>query len=122
MIKTTVTVVPFSNKNIRKAIHKVIAEEETDGRNINLDAHNVTADNLRQTLVTPNMQGDNKNAILTSKRLNNSDALAETLKGLTINNARYYESDDNDAKGDPASDPEVVIHTSDGKKGKVTDT
>ena len=63
--------------------------------------------------------------ILTNERLNNSDVLVETLKGLTIKNSVYYESDSankNDAKSDPASEPKVATHTSDEKKIKVTDT
>ena len=51
--------------------------------------------------------------------MNNSNALAETLKGLTINNAGYYNSDENDSESDPASDPKVVTHTSERKKGKL---
>ena len=70
----------------------------------------------------PNTKGENANTILTSERLNNSDALAETLKGLTINDSGYYNLDKNDAKGNPASDPKVATNTSDGKKGKVTNT
>ena len=57
--------------------------------------------------------------ILTSQKQNNLDALEETLKGLKTNDAGYYESDSenaNDAKGDPASDPNVTTHSSDGKK------
>ena len=53
------------------------------------------------------------------------DALEETLNNLAINNSGYYESDsanENDAKGDPASDLKVATQTSDGKKIKVTDT
>ena len=53
------------------------------------------------------------------------DALAETLKGLKINDAGYCESDsenENYAKGNPTSNPKVATHTSDGKKRKVTDT
>ena len=53
---------------------------------------------------TPNTQGENKNAILTSKRLDKLDALAETLDNLTINDAGYYVSDSsnvNDGKSDP---------------------
>ena len=67
--------------------------------------HNVTAYSFNQTPVTPNTQGDNENLILTSERLNNPDALAEALKGFTINDAGYYELDSvnqNDAKDDPA--------------------
>ena len=68
-----------------------------------------------------NTQGENANSILTSERMNNSDALAETLKGLTINDDGYYNSDENDAEGDPKSNPKLATHTSDGKKRKVTD-
>ena len=59
---------------------------------------------------------------MTSEKRNNSGALAEALKGLTINDAGYYESDSanvNDAKGDLASNPKVATHTSDGKKRKL---
>ena len=82
-------------------------------------------DNFCQTLATPNTQGENENAILTSERLNNSDALVEMLKVLTINDAGYYESESantNDAKGNLASNKEVATHTSDRKKRKFTDT
>ena len=48
--------------------------------------------------------------------------LVETLKGLTINDAGYYKSNKNGIKGDPAIDPKVAIHTSDGKKRNVTKT
>ena len=74
---------------------------------------------------TSNTQRENKNTILTSEKRDKSDTLAETLKGLTINNAGYYESDSvnaNGAKGDPASDPKISNHTSDVNKIKVTDT
>ena len=54
------------------------------------------------------------------------DVLAETLKGLTIDSTikyyAYYDSDENDAEGNPKSDPLLDTHTSDGKKIKVTDT
>ena len=50
------------------------------------------------------------------------DTLAETLKVLTINDAGYYNSGKNYAEGDPASNPKVATHTSDGNKIKVTDT
>ena len=76
----------FSNYNIRYAIHRFIVEEEADSRDL-------TADTFCQTPVTPNTQGENENAILTSERLNNSDALKVTLKGLKINEAGYYESE-----------------------------
>ena len=54
---------------------------------------------------------------MTSEKQDKSDALEETLEGLTINNAGYYEPDSvnvNDAKCDPARDLEVATHTSDG--------
>ena len=62
---------------------------------------------------------------MTSEKQNDSDALAETLKGLTINHAGYYEADlenVNDAKGGIAINSKVYIHTSDRKKIKVTNT
>ena len=76
-----------------------------DAHNITLYAHNVTADTFIQTPVTPNTQGENENAILTSEKLDKLDVLAETLNNLTINNAGYYKSGKsnvNGAKGDPA--------------------
>ena len=44
------------------------------------------------------------------------------LKLLTINDAGYYNSYENDAKSDPTSNPKVATNTSDRKKIKVTDT
>ena len=35
------------------------------------------------------------------------------MKVLTINNNEYYNSDKNDAEGDPKIDPKVATHTSD---------
>ena len=105
--------VPLSKEKILQAINKVIAEKE-------LDAQNVTADNFSQTPVTPNTQRENENAILTSERLNNSDALAETLKCLTINNAGYYESDEKDKKA--ILQAIQRSHIIDKKKRKFTDT
>ena len=66
--------------NIQQAINKVIEEEEADERNITLDAHNVTMDTLCPPPVTTNTQGENANAILTSERINNLDALGKTLR------------------------------------------
>ena len=74
---------------------------------------------------TSNTQGDNENTILKSEKLDKSDKLEEMLKDFTINNAEYYVSgsaNTNDAKGDPASNPKTVNHTSDRNKRKVTDT
>ena len=77
-------------------------------------------DNFCQSSITTNTKIEYANAILTSERLNNSDALAETLKIFKINDARYYESEKNVAKGDPASNPKVATHTSDRKKKSDT--
>ena len=80
-------------------------------------------DTFCQSPITTNTQGKNANA---GERRNNLDVLAETLKGLTIdssiNNFSYYNSDEDDAEGDPKGDPLVATHTSEGKKIKVTDT
>ena len=62
--------------------------------------------------------------IYTIEKLDKSDKLSEKLKDLTINNSEYYVSNSattNHAKCDPASDPKIVNHTSDGI-GKVTET
>ena len=113
---------PLSNENIREGIHKVIAEEESNVHNIGSDAHNVTADTFSQT---SNTQRENENAILTIEKRDKPNKLAETLKDVQINDAKYYVPDsanENEAKGDPASNPKTFNHTSDGKKRKVTDT
>ena len=83
---------PLSNDKIQQAMNKVIAEEEVDERYITLDAHNLTMNTFCQSPVTTNTQGKNANAILTSEIINNLDALAETLKGLTIKDDGYYDS------------------------------
>ena len=80
----------MSNEKIRDAIHRVIADEEEDAHNITSDAHNVNVDTLSQV---SNTQRDNENMILTSEKQDKSDALAETLKGLKINDAGCYESE-----------------------------
>ena len=83
-----------------------------------MDAHNVTVDTFN---CTSNTQIENANAILTSENLDKLYELVETLKDLTINAAEYYLSESvnsNDAKGNSASDPKTVDHTSDGNKKK----
>ena len=50
-------------------------------------------DTFSQAPIMPNTKGENENAILTNEKQNKSDTLAETLKGLTINDAGSYESD-----------------------------
>ena len=101
------------NDNIRDKIHRLIAKEEAVSHTITLDAHNVTVDTFSQT---SNTQKDNENMILKSDELDRSDAVEKMLKGLTINDAEYYESDSsnkNDAKGNPASNLKIATHTSD---------
>ena len=65
--------VPFSNEKIKYEIHRFIAEEEADAQNITSDAHNVTVYNFSQAYKT---QRENENTILTSEKLDKSDALA----------------------------------------------
>ena len=81
---------PFTNEKVQYAIHRVVVEEE-------VDAHNITLDTFSQTPVTLNTQVENENTIFASEKRNNLYALAEKLKGLTINNAGYYESDSENA-------------------------
>ena len=74
---------------------------------------------------TSNTQRENENKILSSEKQNKLDALAETLKLLTIKDAGYSESDSasaNDATSNQASDPKIATHTSDEKKRKSIDT
>ena len=102
---------PFSNEKIRQAMNIVIVEEE-------LDDHNVTVDTFFQSHVT---QEENVKMILTSERRIYSEIMAETIKGLTINKSGYYNSEKNDAEGDPKIDPKVENHNSGRNKRKVTD-
>ena len=84
-------------------------------------AHNVTVDTFSHT---SNAQIYNTNGIFTSEKLDKLDEMVDTLNDLTIKNSEYYVSKSaiaNDKKGDPASNPKTVTHTSD-RKGKVTDT
>ena len=105
----------LSNDKIRDAIIRFIVEE-------GVEAHNATMDTFFHPPITSNTQGENANAILTSEILNNSGALVETLKILTVKDAGYYDSDQNDKDGDPVSNPKVGNHTSDINKIKVTVT
>ena len=58
---------PLSNEKIREAIHKSIAEEESD-------VHTVTVGTFIQT---SNTQIENTNAILTSEKLDKLEDMAE---------------------------------------------
>ena len=96
-------------------MHKVISEEEKDSQN-------VTAYTFSHT---SNTQRDDSNVILTSKKLDKSDDLEETLNDLTVNDYVYYVSDSanaNDTIGDPGSNPKIVPHNGDGKIKNVMDT
>ena len=62
--------------------------------------------------------------MFTSEKLDKLDELVDTLKDFKINDAECFLFNSvivNEAKGDPASDPKIVTHNSDGK-GKVTYT
>ena len=66
-----------------------------------------------------NTQRDNVNKIFTCKQLDKLDDLVDALKGLTINDAEYYESDTSttsNARGVSALNPKTVIHTSNRKE------
>ena len=85
------------------------------------DANSINANTFSHT---SNKQRENANAIFTSKKLDKLDELEDVLKNLTINEAKYYESDTetaSDAQGDPTHDSKTVTHTSNGNE-KVTDT
>ena len=41
----------------------------------------------------PNTQIENANMIFTSEKIDKSDDLVDTVNNLTINDAKYYESD-----------------------------
>ena len=52
------------------------------------DANNVTVDTFSHASIT---QRKNENAIFISEKLDKLDKLADALKYLTINDAKYYE-------------------------------
>ena len=57
----------------------------------------------------------NANARFTSKKLDKLDELVDSVKNLTINNAKYYEPNiatANDAQDNLTSNPETVTHPS----------
>ena len=88
--------VPFSNKKLRQAVSKVIAEMEEEALNAKRNANNVTMDTFfHRSPITTNTQGDIAN--VTNEERISSDILAETIKGFnglkiqsTINNSAYY--------------------------------
>ena len=97
---------PLSHVNIREAIRKVVEEEYI------IDANNVTVDTF---IHASNAQRENSNAIFTSEKLDKLDELVDAVNNLTINDAKYYESNTataSDEQGDLTSNPETVTHTS----------
>ena len=100
----------LSKAEIQESMNKFIEDESIAYYN------NVTTNTFRHA---SNTQRENENAILTSEKLDKSDALAEAIKYLTMNDAEYYESDSanmNDAKVDVARNSKVATHTSYGNK------
>ena len=84
-------------------------------------------DNFCQSPVTTNIQGNIAN--FPNERRISSDIMRETIKGFKgltidsiINNSAYYHSEEDEAEGDPNSDPKVATHTSERRKRKFTDT
>ena len=76
------------------------------------DANNITADTFSHV---SNVYRENENKIFTSEKIDKSDELVDAVKNLTINNAKYYESNTvtvSDTQGDLACNPETINHTS----------
>ena len=76
------------------------------------DVNNVTSDTFSHT---PNTQRENANVIFTSEKLDKLDELVDAVNNLTINDAKYYESNTataSDEQGNLTSNPETVTHTS----------
>ena len=77
-----------------------------------MDTNNVTTGTFSYT---SNKQRKNANNIFTIENLDKLDDLEYTVKYLTINDARYYESNTataSDTQGHPTRNPETVTHTS----------
>ena len=80
---------------IQEEMCKVMEEQSISG------ANNVTTDTFGHR---PNTQRENANTIFTNEKLDKSDKVVDTLKDLTINDSKYYESD-TVTGGDTQSDP-----------------
>ena len=68
---------------------------------------------------TSNTQIENENAIFTSEKIDKSDELVEAVEDLTIDNAKYYESNTataSESQGYTTHNPETVTHTSNRNK------
>ena len=80
------------------------------------DANNVTVDTFMHT---SNTHRENSNAIFTTENIDKLDKLEDSLEDLTINDAKYYESNTAikiDSQGDLTRNPDTVIHTSNGNE------
>ena len=80
------------------------------------DANNVTMDTFMHT---SNTHRENSNAIFTTENIDKLDKLEDSLEDLTINDAKYYESNTAikiDSQGDLTRNPDTVIHTSNGNE------
>ena len=78
------------------------------------DANIVTVDTFSHT---SNTQRENARAIFTSEKLDKQDKLVDAVKNLTINDAKYYESNTataSDAQVNIKCNEETVTHTSKG--------
>ena len=79
-----------------------------------MDASNITEDTSTHAF---SAQRENANTIFTSENIEKSNKLLDEVKNLTINNAKYYESNistSSDAQGNLKSIPEIVTHTING--------
>ena len=59
-------------------------------------------------------QRENSNVIFTSEKLEKSEELVDAVKNLTVNDAKYYDSNTatvRDEQVNITSDPETVSHT-----------
>ena len=76
-----------------------------------MDAKKITTNTF---IHASNAQRKNANAIFTGEKLDKLDELVDTLKNLTINDAKYYESNTattSDAQGNLTNNPETITHT-----------
>ena len=96
--------------NIQYSIRKVIEDESI------ADANNVTADTFSHK---SNTQRENANVIFTGEKLDKLDDLVDAVNNLTINDAKYYESNtatESDTRGNIKCNPETVTHPRNGNE------
>ena len=101
---------PLSNENFREAIRKFIKEESI------ADVNDITGITFSHT---SNTQIDHTKTIFTIEKLDKLDKQADTLKDLTINDAKYYESNTvtvSNTQDDHTRNPETFTHTSNGNE------